>query len=584
MKKIDPITVSVIENRLDTITKEIGETMLRTSRSPIFSEGRDFATAILDKDGRLIAQTAYIPILMGAMPYGFKSILDKFGDNIHEGDIFLSNDPYRALGTHLPDFLVAKPVFYRGELLFWSAGKGHHADIGGSGICGYNPLARTIWEDGIRIPPVKIYEKGSVVRDVWDLLLLNVRIPHLVEGDLHCQVGAVTIGERGLISLLNRYGAETLLGAVEEIYSASEKHVRAEIRKIPNGSYTGEAFVDNDGIENRLVKVVVKITKKDEDIIFDYSDSDPQVQGFLNSPLTNTISTTYVAFFPCIDPNIRINDGSVRQIKIIAPLGSLFNPVEPAAVTECTLSTAAAAIDAIWTALYQAIPDRVQAGWARNRSIVSKGFNPRTGKLFADIHFFHKGGGGATAGCDGWDHLGIVVCLGGLRSPDPELHEMINPYTLVKYELLPDSAGPGKWRGGFGIDYRWKVNADHISCCTHGSGSKEQTVPFGLNNGGKGIKSRQIVRRKNGSQSEIGMNVFYEVNQGDEVELYASGGGGFGDPFERPVEKVFQDVRDGLISIDHAKKDYGVVIDLEGGELTINDDETAQIRGNKHHH
>ena len=208
----DRIRISVIGNRLDAISKEIGQTMLRTSRSPIFSEARDFVTAIFDSKARLVAQTAYIPVLMGALPYALRSIAATFAGDVHDGDVFILNDPYRG-NNHPPDITIAKPVFHAGTLAFWSVSKGHHADVGGGGVAGYNPTARVVWEEGIRIPPAKLYQRGVPNRSLWDTILLNVHLPFLVEGDLQCQVGAVTIGERSLKSLLSKYGRPTLESA-----------------------------------------------------------------------------------------------------------------------------------------------------------------------------------------------------------------------------------------------------------------------------------------------------------------------------------------------------------------------------------
>jgi N-methylhydantoinase B/oxoprolinase/acetone carboxylase alpha subunit len=243
----DPIAVAVISNRLTAITKEMGQIMLLTSRSPIFSESRDFVTAIFDAQGRLVAQTSYIPVLLGAIPFALQSIRDRFeAGELHPGDVIIGNDPYQG-NSHLPDVTIARPVFYRDQLIFWAVTKGHQADLGGGGVAGYNPRAKTVWEEGLRLPPIKLYSRGKYQRDIWDFILLNVKSPHLVEGDLHCQIGATLRGEEALIELLDRHGAAAVEGAIDAYLAATERAMAAAIKKIPDGSYAGESRIDNDG-------------------------------------------------------------------------------------------------------------------------------------------------------------------------------------------------------------------------------------------------------------------------------------------------------------------------------------------------
>ncbi|NNL99449.1 MAG: hydantoinase B/oxoprolinase family protein, partial [Gammaproteobacteria bacterium] len=362
---IDPIKVAVIDNRLDAISKEIGLTMLRTSRSPIFSEARDFVTGIFDKQLRLVAQTAYIPVLMGALPYALRSIAETYVDDIAENDIFILNDPYRG-NNHPPDITIAKPVFYEGEIEFWSVCKGHHADVGGGGVAGYNPGARSIWEECIRIPPAKLYMAGKLNKSLLDTILINVHLPFLVEGDLNCQVGAVTIGERNLRALVEKYGPETLDAAIEQIFDASEKQMRTAISEVPNGRYSAERLIDHDGInKDKMIAVGVTLDITDDAMTFDFSASDPQADGYINSTMPNTASSAYLALFTSIGSDIRFNEGALRALDIIAPSGSVVNAAEPAPVTGCTIASAQAIIEAVWLALAQAVPEKVDACWAR---------------------------------------------------------------------------------------------------------------------------------------------------------------------------------------------------------------------------
>jgi N-methylhydantoinase B len=574
--QLDRIKVSVIGNRLDAISKEIGQTMLRTSRSPIFSEARDFVTAIFDAQTRLVAQTAYIPVLMGALPYALRSIAKTFEGDIQDGDIFILNDPYRG-NNHPPDITIAKPVFHAGKVAFWSVSKGHHADVGGGGVAGYNPAAKVIWEEGIRIPPAKLYMQGKPNRALWDTILLNVHLPFLVEGDLQCQVGAVTIGERSLKSLIAKYGVPMLDAAIDAIFDASERQMRAAIKTVPSGVYRAERLIDSDGInKDKMIAVRVALKVEGDEITFDFTGSDPQAAGYVNSTLPNTASSAFLALFLSIGAEIRFNEGALRALHVVAPPGTVVNPLEPAAVTGCTISAAQAIIEAVWLALAQPVPDRVDACWARWCAPATMGFNPRTGRPFGDIHFMSKGGGGASLGHDGWDHIGTVVCAGGLRAPDPELHELVDPFTVLQYEFWPDSAGAGQWRGGMGTIYRWRIDTDGIPAANFGGGTHEATAPFGLA-GGKAAPPHELNLYKGKDVIKVEPESLYAFDEGDVFEIYGSGGGGYGNPHRRQIEAVVADVRDGIVSVDKARNDYGVVLNSKTFEVDV--EATKSARG-----
>ena len=573
--RLDRIKVSVISNRLDAISKEIGQTMLRTSRSPIFSEARDFVTAVFDAKLRLVAQTAYIPVLMGALPYAIKSIAKTFEGDIDEGDIFILNDPFRG-NNHPPDITIAKPVFDGKEIAFWAVSKGHHADVGGGGVAGYNPGAKSVWEECIRIPPAKLYAKGQPNKGLWDTILLNVFLSFLVEGDLQCQVGAVKIGERSLKALLNKYGRKTLDAAMQRIFDVSEQQMRAAIRGVPNGTYTSERLIDHDGIDKgRMIKVHLALKVEDESITFDYTGSDPQVAGYVNSTLPNTASASFLALFMSIGSEIRFNEGALagaacrragrhdRQRSGARSRHGLHDRIGPGH-HRVRLGRARAGG-----------AGKVDAGWSRWCAPATMGLNPRTGRPFGDIHFMAKGGSGGSHGRDGWDHLGTVVCAGGLRAPDPELHELVDPFTVLQYEYWPDSAGAGEWRGGMGTIYRWKIDADGIPAANFGGGVSEATAPYGLE-GGKPAPPHQLFLHKGKETTKVDAESFYHLDKGDVFEIYQSGGGGYGDPHKRPPEKVREDVVNGLISVAKARELYGVVIDA--GNQTLDTAGTMAAR------
>jgi len=575
----DPISVAVISNRLTAITKEMGQIMLLTSRSPIFSESRDFVTAIFDAQGRLVAQTSYIPVLLGAIPFALQAIRDRFRANeLYEGDVIVANDPYLG-NSHLPDVTIARPVFYQEQLAFWAVAKGHQADLGGGGVAGYNPLAKTVWEEGLRLPPIKLYSKGEYQKDVWDFILLNVKSPHLVDGDLHCQIGATSRGEEAVIELLDRYGRSVVDGAIDSYIEATGRAMASAIKKIPDGSYAGESSVDNDGIEmDHAPCIRVTVQVEGERLTFDFAGSDPQTRGFVNSPFANTASVCFQALFACIGASIPINFGSLELIRIVAPEGSIVNCLPPAPTTASTLVTCAAIAEAIWIALAEAIPAQVQSGWGRRCAPMTAGKNPRTGRAFVCTHHNCKGGSGATKGYDGWNHTGPVSNMGGSRATDPEIFELAYPYRLSQYEFAEDTAGAGKWRGGVGAVLRWRIETPEVQCVTVGSGMLEETRSFGLFGGKPGSFPIMRLISPEGEAREIGVNRFYEVSEGDVFELTSQGGGGFGNPFERPPEQVRDDVVNGFVSVEKALEDYGVALKTRDREIVIDLDETLKCR------
>jgi len=354
--------------------------------------------------------------------------------------------------------------------------------------------------------------------------------------------------------------------------------MRAAIELVPDGEYHAERLIDNDGVnKDRMIAVRLNLKVDGSEITFDFTGSDEQAAGYVNSTVPNTASSCYLALFMSIGEGVRFNQGALRALHVIAPEGTVVNSREPAPVSGCTIASAQAIIEAAWLALAQAIPRSVDAGWSRWCAPATMGMNPRTGRPFGDIHFMSKGGGGASYGLDGWDHLGTVICAGGLRAPDPELHELVDPYTVLQYEFWPDSAGAGKWRGGMGTIYRWRVDADNITAAHFGGGVHEVTAPFGLEGGEPAPPHELFIRKCDGETVNLDTESFYDLNQGDLYEIYQSGGGGYGNPLQRPTADVRRDVIDELVSPAAAKSKYGVVIDP--GSQQVDEAATAELRG-----
>lgn len=567
---MDPILVSVIDRALAAVTEEMGLTLLRTTRSPIFSEARDFVTGIYDAKGRMLAQMEYIPILAFAIPPALKHLIKFFGDDIAPDDVFVQNDVYSG-GNQSADVAVFKPVFHEGKLLFWVASKGHHADLGGGAVGGYNPRARDVWQESFRIPPLKVIEKGRRRDDVWNLLMTNTRLPGIVGGDMEAQIGACTVGERRMQALINRYGEGQLLDLIEDLIASTEQRVRKEIARIPSGVYRGTATLDHDAVQkDKLLKVQVTVTVDGERIKFDFTGTDPQVPSYVNATLAATQSVTLLSFLMLINPDIPHNEGLVAPTELVVPEGCLLNAKAPAP-SACGNFTCSDAIpEAIFQALAEALPDRVTAGWQRFFGGPIAGIDPRSGRYYVDTTFFSgKGGGGATQDNDGWSHIGLIGCAGGLRAQDYEMHEIQTPHVVLEHEFWSDSAGAGEWRGGFGVHTRLRTYAKNPIHNLHGDGSKPETRPYGLLGGKPGAMNRCLFHFPDGTVLDADLKDNYDLQSGTIVESYAAGGGGFGDPLRRDPAKVLEDVQNGLISVENARADYAVVINPHTLELDL---------------
>src|SRR5262247_3841294 len=397
---LDRITVSVIQHRLESIVQEIGEAMLRTAYSQILNSSRDFSTAVFDGEGRLAAQAEHVPIHVGALPMAVKSVADYFADRIRPGDMFLLNDPYHG-GNHLPDLTALLPVFVGERLAFWSINRAHQSDIGGVTHGVYNPGATEIWQEGIRIPPLKLYDAGALRDDVMNLVATNVRHPRDFLGDLRAMLGSARVGERRLLKLVDDYGIETATEAVGEVLDSAERQSRACIRAWKDGVYRGQSVLDDDGHGIEDIKLRATVTKKGDGLIVDLTDCDPQVIGFVNSSYPNTVSAVHMALAYLIDPRIPKNEGTFRPVEIKAKQGTIVWPHPPAPVTLATNHCAQEIAEAVIKALAGACPDRVLAGWSRRFRIAISGRNPRNQRPFI-WHLFHaRGGGGASSAGDG---------------------------------------------------------------------------------------------------------------------------------------------------------------------------------------
>jgi N-methylhydantoinase B len=544
---IDPITVSVLTHRFSAIVEEMGEAMLRTAYSQILNSSRDFSTAICDSQARLVAQAEHVPIHVGAIPWAVESVRDAFAGRIHPGDVFLLNDPYHG-NNHLPDLTAFVPVFVDDVLAFWSINRAHQSDIGGSTHGAYNPGATEIWQEGLRITPLKLYDKGELRDDVLKMITTNVRHPHDFMGDLRAMIGSARVGERRLLTLCEEYGAKTVMAAVDEILDGAEKQTRAVIRQWKDGVYKGEAILDDDGHGIEDVHIRATVTKKGDGLTVDLSDSHAQVIGFVNSSLPNTMSAVHMALAYLIDPRTPKNAGTFRAVKVILKQGTVVWPHPPAPVTLATNHCAQEVAEAVIKALANACPGRVLAGWSRRFRIAIKGVNPRTKRPFI-WHMFHaRGGGGASVAGDGWETAGEGQAAGGIKFGSIEVAEVRFPLTFEHHEFRPNSGGDGQHRGGVGSVLRLRINTKEDGVAnTAGDGVRYPS--YGILGGKDGLPHRYRLQSRGRKDrvlktKEVGIR----VRPGDVFFVESAGGGGYGPPVKRAKAARQRDRDNGLVT------------------------------------
>ncbi len=574
MSAIDPILLSVFARVFKSITDEMSISLQKTTRSPILCEAKDFVTGLYDAEGHMLEQTENLPILSFSLGPVCKYICNYFGDEIYPGDVIFHNDVF-SMGNQNNDVAVYKPIFFEDQLVAWSACKGHQADIGGAVAGGYNPNATEVWQEALRIPPVKVYEKGKLRQDVWDLIFANIRFD-IVQEDMRAEVGSCVVGARRMVQFLEKYGRDCFESHKQALFAATRKRMEAEIESIPNGIYTGEALIYYDGKNvGKEYCIRVEIVVEDKHVKFDYSKTDAQSDAFVNGTYTSSASATVLTFLQMINPDIPHNEGIIQPLEIVIPEGTLLNAAYPAATTYGNHLCPANA-DAIARALMPVIPERVTAGWNHLLCSLTAGMDPRKKDKYVDICFMGlKGGSGAMQGVDGYDHIGMIDASGGLLDQDYEMFEQQTPNLLVKHEYLCDSAGAGQWRGGLGVETIFEIGSDDTQVVVFGDGDVEPA--FGVRGGGDGSLNSIALQYPDGSRkSSRCLDLITGVPHGTVYHQQAGGGGGYGDPRKRPVTLVAQEVRNGIISLQAARELYGVVVDP--GTYVVDEEATRQLR------
>lgn len=554
---VDATTVEVIKGALIYSAEEMGIALKKSAYSPNIKERMDHSCALFDHELRLVAQAEHIPVHLGSMALAVREGLRYYAGDLAAGDMILLNDPYIS-GTHLPDLTLIAPICHEGELIGYAANKAHHTDVGGRAPGSIAGDSTELYQEGLIIPPVKFVHDGVVDRDLAYLIRSNVRTPETQMGDLRAQIAANNTGIKRLLELVEEYGVETIHASMEAIMDYSERRMRAEIRAMPDGVYEARDWMEDTGFGEEPAEIAVRVAIKGDRISFDYSETAPQVKGPVNAPLGVTISGVYYTLISITDYTIPVNDGCFRPVTLHVPEGCMMNPRRPAPVAGGNVETSQRNVDVLMRALAQAVPDKVPAAGLGTMSNISIGGLRHDGKPWT---FYETvgGGSGGRPGSDGVD--GVHVNMTNTMNTPIEALEAYLPLRFESYNLRPDSGGPGEWRGGCGIERSWTLTASSATLSILAERTK--IPPWGLRGGGPGALGEYLLRRKDGRFERLPSKCTVYMEEGDSLIIRTPGGGGYGDPLKRNPDLVLEDVNDGLVTIEAAKKDYGVIIDRQ---------------------
>ena len=550
--------------------EEMGIALRNSAYSPNIKERMDHSCATFDEKKRLIAQAEHIPVHLGSMAWGVRHGLEHFSQRLEDGDMILFNDPYIG-GTHLPDLTLIAPIFHRGQIIAYAANKAHHSDVGGKVPGSMAGDSTELHQEGLIIPPVKFARKEEIDDNIASMILRNVRTPQTRMGDLRAQMAANILGRKRLLELANTYGTDTLREAMEEIMNYSERLTRAAIRRMPKGRYEAEDYLDDTGVSEKPVKIKVAVTIDDDRIHVDYSGTDGQVEGPLNAVFGVTISGVYYSIKCITDPTIPTNDGCFRPIEVYAPEGSLLNPTPPAPVAGGNVETSQRNVDALLKAFAKAVPEKVCAACQGTMNNVTVGgIDTKTGKAWSFYETI-AGGFGGRLGLDGVD--AIHSHMTNTMNTPMEATEPIYSLRFVTYMMRPDSGGPGKWRGGVGVERSWTLESGKATVSI--MAERNKIAPWGVLGGKPGAKGEYYLVRAKGTKMKLRSKCTIEMNAGDRLIVHSPGGGGYGGPLQREPRKVLDDVINGLVSPKSARDNYGVVIDRS---LRLNTSATERLR------
>ncbi len=567
MSHTDPFIRENIAQGLLAAADEMFYSWGRTSQSSIIYEVLDYACGLTDAKGDLIGQANGATMFLGAISFSAKAILRKFGkENIKPGDVFLTNDPFTGAGTHLCDVAAILPIFYEGELVSFAVNKGHWNEIGGKNLGSWSTDAEEIFQEGLQLPDIRIYSEGVFNESVRDIIEANCRTPQMTLGDLYGQTAALRIAETRMIEILDKYGKDQVLDSMEFILENGKKIALMELGKIPNGVYEAEDLLDTDsnGVEDIPIKVKVTIT--DEEFILDFTGSGKAVFAPINCSFYGTESGARIVYSAIVSPHTAPNDGFYEPLKIIAPEGSFLNATKPYPVS-CDWEPIQILTDVVMKALASVLPERVPAGhFLSIIGTIVGGVEDKTGSTFV-LCEPQAGGWGAGYCKDGESGL-VAVCDGETFIVPAEVCEFRYPIRVEQYALNP-ATGAGEFKGGHGLIRDYRILNSSAECTT--IASRHKIAPWGYADGKDGsINDVQIIRESDGTVKSAATWSHEPLIENDLVRLISGGGGGYGDPMKRPVEKVLEDCRNDYITIVEALEDYGVTIDENKETATRN--------------
>ncbi len=557
---VDPIAFELFKNAIFSIADEMALTICRTTYSGVLRDNMDFSTALADADGKLVAQGLTLPGHLGSIPTALDVVVERFGAGMAPGDVYIMNDPFDG-GMHLPDIFIFKPIYAEGRRIAFAATICHHADVGGR-VPGSNASDSTeIFQEGLRIPPLKMYDRGRRNETLFAFIEKNVRIPVQVTGDLRAQLAACHIAETQFGELIGRYGGETVEVYMREVIDYAERLTRAAVAELPDGEFSFEDWIDDDGIDlDRPIRLFVTVTKQGDAMQVDWTGTSPQVKGAINNTLSFTKAASYTAIRSVLPDGIPNNEGVFRVIEVTAPPGTIANGVLPAACAARGL-TGFRMVDCCFGAMAMMLPDRVCAASDGGNTGVSIGGYDDQRRPFIYVDFA-CGTWGGRPWADGLD--GNSNMFANMASQSVEVIEAEQPMQILAYEFVPDRAGPGKFRGGtpYRRDYRFLEREAVLQVR-----SDRHTVrPYGLYGGWPGKPSANFLDPE-GENRPMPSKLNMTIRQGDVLRHELAGGGGWGDPLERDPAAVLRDVRNEMVGIDSAKADYGVVIDAEAWQV-----------------
>ncbi|BBK40706.1 hydantoinase B/oxoprolinase [Allostella vacuolata] len=565
---LDPITFAVVKNAMDAIVDEIAYTVIRTAKSEIVKDVMDYSAAICDARGEMVAQAKTIAQHLGAIPEAMASVQARWAGRIAPGDAIILNDPYLG-GMHLPDIFMFHPVFHEGAVLAWIVVICHHTDVGGR-VPGSNAADSTeIFQEGLRLPPLKLFEAGRINETLEAVIAINVRVPDRVLGDLHAQHAACQVGAREIGRMIQRYGGAGFSGYLDALLDYAERMTREEIRTWPDGTYRFTDHIDSDGLSDAPVPLSVAITVAGDQLTVDWAGSSPQVRAAINSTLSYTKSNTFLSVRCALKGDIPNNAGVFRAITVTAPEGSVLNPQPPAAVAARAL-TGYRVMDTMFGALAQIVPDVMPAaGEGGNTVVCIAGRKPdRSPFIVVDM----------ISGCWGGrpDQDGIEAITNpsqNLSNAPVEVMERTHPVRIESYALVPDSCGAGRWRGGLGLERSYRLLADEAVLQLRAD--RVLYAPYGLDGGGTGGPAGNWLG-EGAARRALPGKVTMEMRRGEVLTHHQAGGGGHGDPFARDPERVAHDVWNGKVSVEFARTRHGVAVDAATG--TVDAAETTRLR------